>query len=155
MLLSSFEFFEVGRIRELGKFHTRELQNSDFSPWSIVVVMKLQDDDDDVCMYVCVFERVAHVGKKKAYKNFDRKSLVYTLWEVWNVMLRNWAKRDSVIVWNFTVWLFGISQCDCVEFHSVIVWSLCVMLRMCQCCGAINAGNFFFCQMSNHSLFAV
>lgn len=63
MLLSSFEFSDVGSIRELGKFYNEELQNSDFSPWSTLVGMKSQDDDDNVC--VCVFEHVALVGKKR------------------------------------------------------------------------------------------
>ena len=64
MLLSSFEsfeFFEVGSIRELEKLHNEELQNSDFSPWSTLVVKKSHDDDDDddddddcVCVCVCV-----------------------------------------------------------------------------------------------------
>ena len=75
MLLSSFEFFEVGSIRELEKLHNEDLQNSDFLPWSTLVVMKSQDDDDDyddeeednndVCVCVCVFEHVARVGEKR------------------------------------------------------------------------------------------
>jgi hypothetical protein len=32
VLLSSFEFLEVGSIRELEKLRNEELQNSDFSP---------------------------------------------------------------------------------------------------------------------------
>jgi len=75
MLLSSFEFFEVGNIRELEKLHNEDLQNSDFSPWSTIVAMKSQDDDDDdddvcvcVCVCVCVFVWTCSTRAGKAYK---------------------------------------------------------------------------------------
>ena len=75
--------------------------------------MKSQDDnDDDVC--VCVFEHVAHVGEKRT------KFLI--------------GNPQCTPFEMFGMWVKKLSLEKCV----VIVWNLCVMLGMCQCCGEIN-----------------